>query len=257
MITAVLAGVPNGAEGPEWDGVSEGAAEAIAQGVSKMTFSAKNLESRRGKFASCSAGYSFGGGRETVGNVRIEGKKNREVFEGILKNENVERIAGFTNNMFNTFAHKPYMEYKETAEALQAHHPHLRPTSPKTVFAATTINMGPRSFSPPHVDKGNNAGGWCVVTALGPFNPDKGGHFVLWDLKLAVRFPPGASILFPSALVTHSNIPILEDEKRYSIIQYSAGALFRWRYNGFKSDKAFLASATQDQLAKQTCGLLY
>jgi len=153
--------------------------------------------------------------------------------------------------MFNMFAHTPYMEYKETAEALQAHHPHLRPTSPKTVFAATTINMGPRSFSPPHVDDGNNAAGWCVATALGPFDADKGGHFVLWNLKIIVRFPPGASILFPSALVTHSNIPVQEHEKRYSIIQYSAGALFRWRYNGFKSDKAFLASATPEQLVKR------
>lgn len=153
--------------------------------------------------------------------------------------------------MFNTFAHKPYMEYKETAEALLTHHPHLRPTSSKTVFAATTINMGPRSFSPPHVDSGNNAGGWCTSTALGPFNPDKGGHFVLWNLKLVIRFPPGSSILFPSALITHSNIPIQEDEKRYSILQYSAGALFRWRYNGFKSDKAFIASATREQLLKR------
>lgn len=100
IISGVLAGIPDGAEGPEWDRVSEGAAEAIAHGVEKMSFGGKNLDSWRGKFASCSAGYSFGGGRETVGNICIEGKRNREVFDGILRDKNVERIVGFTNGQF-------------------------------------------------------------------------------------------------------------------------------------------------------------
>lgn len=153
--------------------------------------------------------------------------------------------------MFNTFAHKPYIQYKETAVALQARHPHLQPTSPNAVFAATTINMGTQSFLPLHVNAGNSPGGWCVATSFGPFNPDKGGHLVLWNMKLIIRFLPGSSILFPSALITHSNTPIQPGEKRYSMIQYSAGALFWWRYNGFRSDKAFLASATCEQLQKR------
>ncbi|KAJ3829000.1 hypothetical protein F5880DRAFT_1471503, partial [Lentinula raphanica] len=248
IVCGVLAGGPRGCE---WDEVAEDAAAAVGSAYDSMTFTKKQLESRRGKFASCTAGYSYGGGREIVGNVRINGKKNKGAIETLLSQKSIQRVVGFTHDMFKTFAHKPYMQYKETAEALQARHPYLRPTSHKTPFAATTFNMGPHSFSPPHVDEGNNACGWCVVTALGPFDPDKGGHLVLWNMKLIIRFPPGASILFPSALVTHSNIPILPHEKRYSMVQYSAGGLFRWRYNGFQSDKAFWASATSSQLKKR------
>ena len=55
----------------------------------------------------------------------------------------------------------------------------------------------------------------------------------------------------PSALLTHSNIPIEEGETRYSIVQYSAEGLFRWVYNGFKSDKDFMASASPEQKVKR------
>ncbi|KAJ3782302.1 hypothetical protein GGU10DRAFT_275825 [Lentinula aff. detonsa] len=248
IVCAALAGGP---QGSDWDAVASAAAEAVGAAYDRMTFTEKQQTSRRGKFASCTAGYSYGGGRETVGNVHISGKKNKEAMDTLMHATSIQRIVGFTSDMFNTFAHKPYMEYKKTAEELQKQHPYLCPTSLQTPFAATTFNLGPQSFSPPHTDEGNNACGWCVVTALGPFDPDKGGHLVLWNMKLIVRFPPGASILFPSALVTHSNIPIQPSEKRYSMVQYSAGALFRWRSNGFKSDKAFLSSATSAELEKR------
>lgn len=86
----------------------------------------------------------------------------------------------------------------------------------------------------------------CLVGALGNFDADKGGHFVCWDYDLIIRFPAGCSILIPSAVVTHSNTPIQEGEERFSIIQYSAGGLFRWVANGFKSDLAWFAKATDE-----------
>ncbi|KAE9382377.1 hypothetical protein BT96DRAFT_291081, partial [Gymnopus androsaceus JB14] len=97
----------------------------------------------------------------------------------------------------------------------------------------------------------NLAFGWCAITALGNFDPDCGGHLVLWDLGLIIRFPPGSTILIPSALLTHSNIPISSNEIRYSIIQYSSAGLFRWVYNGFKSDKEFMECATKEEKEKR------
>lgn len=106
--------------------------------------------------------------------------------------------------------------------------------------------MGPQSYSPPHVDPGNSIDGWCTSTALGPFNADKGGHMVFWNrgIRLVIRFPSGSSMLFPSGQIIHSNIPIQPLEHRYSLIQYTAGALFRWRYNGYQSDKQWLSMAS-------------
>ncbi|KAF4586922.1 hypothetical protein EYR40_010939 [Pleurotus pulmonarius] len=48
--------------------------------------------------------------------------------------------------------------------------------------------------------------------------------------------PPGATLLIPSALVQHSNLPIQNGERQYSMTQYSAGGLFRWVRNGLCLD---------------------
>ncbi len=79
----------------------------------------------------------------------------------------------------------------------------------------------------------NLAYGWCAIQALGNFDPKKGGHIVLWELRLVVEFPPGALILIPSATITHSNTPVAEGESRSSFTQYMPGGLFRWVDYGY------------------------
>lgn len=51
-------------------------------------------------------------------------------------------------------------------------------------------------------------------------------------------------MIIHSALIRHQNLPIQPGERRYSITQYSAGALFRYVGNGFRNDKDRLARAT-------------
>lgn len=79
----------------------------------------------------------------------------------------------------------------------------------------------------------------CAITALGDYDPKRGGHLVLWDLKLVIEFPPGSTILIPSACIRHSNVSIQEGETRYSFTQYAAGGLFRWVDHGFQSEKVY------------------
>jgi hypothetical protein len=62
---------------------------------------------------------------------------------------------------------------------------------------------------------------------------------VLEELGVYIRFPPGSTILIPSALVVHYNLAIQPGEKRSSMTHYTAGSLFRWRYNGGRTDKVF------------------
>jgi hypothetical protein len=73
------------------------------------------------------------------------------------------------------------------------------------------------------------------VQALGNFDPEQGGHLVLWDLKLVVEFPAGALILLPSATIAHSNIPVQEGDERVSFTQYTAGGIFRFIDPGFRT----------------------
>ncbi|KAJ7358347.1 hypothetical protein DFH08DRAFT_645666, partial [Mycena albidolilacea] len=101
-----------------------------------------------------------------------------------------------------------------------------------------------------HTDFGNKADGMCLIGTLGAFNADQGGHLVCWDYDLIVCFPPGCSILIPSAIVTHSNTPIQDGEEWFSLIQYFVGGLFCWVNNGFQSDRSWLESATAEDVVQ-------
>jgi hypothetical protein len=125
--------------------------------------------------------------------------------------------------------------------------PRLRWNFAHSVFAACTFNFGPHAITVPHLDFGNLSWGWCAITALGDFDPDIGGHLILWNLKLVIRFPPGSTILIPSAIIRHLNVPVATHEKRYSFTQYTAGGLFRWIRNGFRTDEAFEQSASAEE----------
>ncbi|KAF9072842.1 hypothetical protein BDP27DRAFT_1174481, partial [Rhodocollybia butyracea] len=222
-IMAVLGGVPPGSKGPEWQSVLQGLNAALARCSEGSTFTSKETSHPRGGFTARATGIGYGGGRQVPGNVKISGEVNQAEMQKLMLDSNMLRVIGFSNSLFNSFSHKMYCEYKETLTDHLARDPRLRSTSPSTVFAATTVNLGPQTTTPPHIDAGNLAHGWCTDTAAGDFDPDKGGHLVLWNLRLVIRFPPGSTILFPSALITHSNIPVSSRETRYSIIQYSAG----------------------------------
>jgi hypothetical protein len=103
-----------------------------------------------------------------------------------------------------------------------------------SVYPAACMNAGPQTCCKPHFDVCNYPGSPCAVTAFGHFNPDTGGHFVLYDLKLFFRFPPGTTVLLSSAGIRHGNTPISPEETRYSFTQFCPGGLMRWVAYGCK-----------------------
>ncbi len=132
--------------------------------------------------------------------------------------------------------------YEDTMDALLKADPSLRRNFVNNVFAAITFNLGPQTCTRVHLDHLNLAFGLCAITALGKYDYTQGGHLILWDLKMIIEFPPGATILIPSAILRHSNVAICRGETRYSITQYSAGGLFRWVRCGFRTAKAHQAA---------------
>ena len=97
-----------------------------------------------------------------------------------------------------------------------------------------SYNFGPDTATYEHLDFQNYAGGFCVVTALGSFDSTLGGHLFVRELGLVAEFPAGSSILLPSAVLHHGNIPInlTQGEYRGSVTQYCAGGLIRWDDQG-------------------------
>ncbi|KAJ3978843.1 hypothetical protein F5890DRAFT_1559572 [Lentinula detonsa] len=207
-IITVLGRVPQGASDASWSDTVNDLTQAIHSCKSTSTFTAKESHPQQGHFTTRVGGIGYGGGRITLGNFQISGIANQAAFSTLLIHKGMWWIVGWTNTLFNAYGHKMYMEYKVTLQEHQARNPSLQSTSPNMVFATTSVNFGPRTETHPHCDTGNLAHGWCAIIALGDYNPNEGGHLLLWDLGLIIRFPPGSTILFPSALITHSNVPI-------------------------------------------------
>ena len=125
--------------------------------------------------------------------------------------------------------------YKQVLDAILKHNPSLRKNHSK-VFAAGTINMGPQTVTEPHFDCMNLAFGLCAIFVFGTFNGKTGGHLVIRELGIVIEVHAGSIVFLPSAIVEHYNIEIVDGETRYSLTLYSAGSLFRWVYNGFRTN---------------------
>ncbi|KAJ7168760.1 hypothetical protein C8R46DRAFT_1218148 [Mycena filopes] len=199
---------------------------------------------RRGAYAAKHVGPSMGGGQRYPQNL-AHSIRNIAVFTALFGLKSIERIAGWTNLLFMAFAPNLHEYYRATYVALcnwdrtQARKKYIRRNFSErfSVFTTATYNFGPVTITLPHIDFGNLAWGWCAITALGDFDPDFGGHLVLWDLHLIIRFPPGSTILLPSAILRHSNVSIRPNETRFSFTQFTPAGIFRWVYNDCRTDK--------------------
>lgn len=108
----------------------------------------------------------------------------------------------------------------------------LRQHLPNLQFAGVTINAGPKTVCHWHRDCRNLAFGVCCIGVFGDFNYKESGQLLLKELKLILQLAPGDLVFIPSAVITHRNMAIGQNETRQSIVFYSAGAMFRWVAQG-------------------------
>ncbi|KAJ7811806.1 hypothetical protein B0H14DRAFT_2378063 [Mycena olivaceomarginata] len=224
-IFAVLAGRP---DDDQWRGAVCRAYDFIkAEGIA-ADFPAAMRRHRRGLFAAINVGLGYGQRAPTW----MDNKQHTPMVNRLLAHEDINRLANFASFAFSMWVPRLHAHYVKNNAELQVRLPHFKHPFPKSVFASTAFNFGPRVWTFKHRDVCNLAFGWCAVQSLGPFNAVKGGHLVLWDLKMVVEFPAGALILLPSATVSHSNVALEAGEERISFTQFTAGGLFRWVDNG-------------------------
>ncbi|KAJ7893588.1 hypothetical protein B0H13DRAFT_1625136, partial [Mycena leptocephala] len=245
-VIAVLGGTPRDHAG--WKTVTNDAALLLEERQSRLKLTPEALHHRRaqGAFPAIARSVAHGGGRLEPGEVH-QNPTNTQLTDELLAHDFIQRIMGFASSLMLLWAPLLNTFYWVNRTLLSAWKPSMRWNCVNSVFAACTFNFGPRAITAPHLDFANLAWGWCSVTALGDFDPDFGGHLILWDLRLVIRFPPGSTLLIPSALVRHSNVPIHAHEQRSSITQYTAGSLFWWVRNGCKTDAAFQSSASAEE----------
>ncbi|KAM6496394.1 hypothetical protein JOM56_009100 [Amanita muscaria] len=160
-----------------------------------------------------------------------------------MKNKAIQQLCGFASSAFQAYSERNY-EYMASTVAKVRSKLNLgrEYDSEVGVFPCRSFNLGKQTATVPHRDEPRT----FLV-----FNPKLGGHLVLWDFALLVEFPPGSTVLIPSALFLHSNVPIQGGETRYSMVQYAAGGLFRWVNNGCKTDKQWKEEANGNQELEQ------
>ncbi|KAF8876360.1 hypothetical protein CPB84DRAFT_1689174, partial [Gymnopilus junonius] len=252
-LVTILAGRPKGnieKDGSNnWDNIVQRVTDKLnrAGGEAKITQKWQQ-ENRRGDFKAIAVGVSFGQGQKMPGYLKVN--PNQKLVHALITNADLKKCSGFAAKALQLHNKKAYSLYKKTLNYV-CKTQDLKPNFTISPWAACTFNLGSRAVTKPHLDCANLSYGWCAVTAFGNFNPDTGGHMMLWDLGIYIRFPPGSTILLPSALLVHSNSGVGEHETRCSMTQYSASSLFRWSYNKGRNDKKFAATATQEELEKR------
>lgn len=190
---------------------------------------------------------------------RVIAGRHRTVVEKLAGSKAMCRLAGFQNGThgsfivtghscdsealtnpleaFKAFFPKIHAYYDASLSKLYSQRPTLKRPYESSIMPAAAYNLGPATVCRPHRDYANLSFGICAITALGQFNPNTGGHLVLRELGIVTEFPPGATVLIPSAVVTHYNAKIEKGETRYSFTQFAAGSLFSFIDNGMRSEK--------------------
>ncbi|KAJ7898170.1 hypothetical protein B0H14DRAFT_2332259, partial [Mycena olivaceomarginata] len=187
---------------------------------------------RRGLFAIITVGLTFGKGQTAP--TWLHNKSYTGLTNWLLADPDISRMAGFPSCTSLIFSCPALSDRQQS-----------RPF-PQSVFSCAAFNFGSNVWTFKHHDVCNLPFGLCAVQSLGRFDPKRGGHLVLWDLKLVVEFSPGALILLPSATIAHSNIPVDAGDERISFTQFTAGGLFRYVDNRFRTQADFAADDPEE-----------
>ena len=149
---------------------------------------------------------------------------------------------------------KMYQYYDSSLTEL-CEHPKLQdPPIPRLwkVFTSVAINGGNHVVTIDHVNE-HDQPGLRVIIAFGEFDHKESARLVCEELGVDIELPPGIPLLLPSALFRHQNTKITgANEKRGSMVFWSAGGPFRWMDVGGKQVNQLTAeenAARKERLA--------
>ncbi|KAI0054737.1 hypothetical protein BV25DRAFT_1816620, partial [Artomyces pyxidatus] len=233
-IVVYMAGQPRG--DATWPETVKQAGLDMEAAVSIAGFPESPKEHPRGRHNVLNIGFSHGGGPKAPYPTAVKNSAHGHAMQCLHRSRALYRIAGFASSALCMGAPCIFGHYVDVLGKVKRQRPDLKHPFENSIFPTATFNFGPCAIAFPHRDAQNIPYGWCAITALGNFDPKVGGHLYLWELKLIVEFPPGSTILIPSAVVTHGNTPIQEGKTRQSFTQYCAGALMRWQGYGFRTE---------------------
>ncbi|KAJ3886191.1 hypothetical protein GG344DRAFT_90999 [Lentinula edodes] len=150
---------------------------------------------------------------------------NQKVLDELTAHWSIKRLVGFTTGVVKTWAPRLHNYCSDHLERLLSSDCSLQRIFENSIFPGATFNFGPQTVSFPHVDFTNLPFGWCPIWTFGNYNHHKGGHIILWDLKM---------------------------ETRMSFTQYFSGGLCRWVDQGFQTQEQYLNSLDQTERDRES-----
>ncbi|KAJ7223780.1 hypothetical protein C8J57DRAFT_1094141 [Mycena rebaudengoi] len=106
-----------------------------------------------------------------------------------------------------------------------------------SIFPTATANCGPHTSTFEHTDFLNLMNGLCSTSCGGSFDPTTSALFYMCQFNLVIEFLPGTSLLIPSTICSHGNMPLKPGEMQVLFTQYAAGAAY-----GYQSVKHYYPS---------------
>ncbi|KAJ7649151.1 hypothetical protein DFH06DRAFT_1135393 [Mycena polygramma] len=182
-----------------------------------------------------------GVGRAAYGSIL-----NMLVFFQLFTSIAMLRLVAYGNRLLENYCLVAFIALRAEKDQFLSYNPSVLYPTDSSVFSAATFELGgPHYRASPSAGQGE-PGTWNLLTALGTFQPMRGGHLIVWDLGLVTNFPAGTTILIPACL-RYSFVKVREGESRYSLLQWSGSGIGRWHRNGRKSDLEFAVKATKKQ----------
>jgi hypothetical protein len=200
---------------------------------------------RRGDYDLLGCGMTHGNGTTKPINLSVK-EKLRPVLEELLSDKSLQRLAGNGSGTLRAWAPAFHRAVEEGVKKVTEANGELRKPFPGSVYPACSFNFGPNAWCYIHRDSLNVTNGYCAIHALGDYDPTTGGHLVLWDLKKAVEFPPGSTVLIMSSLLFHSSLAVGPGEERSVMTQYCPEGLLRYADSGLKTDKELCAGMEEE-----------
>ncbi|KAF8071454.1 hypothetical protein FPV67DRAFT_1447013 [Lyophyllum atratum] len=198
-------------ESRPWSDVVTGFEHALKAvrliGQASGTFSPVAGSHRRGNYFTLTSGISFGGGQTEPQNL-VHTREEQQLIDSLLLNDHVERVAAFQSQALGYIAPRIYEDIAVHLAVLMfagKKRDQFQANFSSSVYPAGTFNLGPETVTVLHNDGKNSRYNLCAVTVGGHFDSKRGGHLILYDLKLIIEFPRGSTILIPSALLRHGN----------------------------------------------------
>ncbi|KAL0572842.1 hypothetical protein V5O48_009121 [Marasmius crinis-equi] len=226
----------------KWDETKTRFNHKMEDASQRMSFP-DNWADRRGNHDTERIGVCLGGGQQEPSNLRPFVASNASILKELAEDEDLVEIISYIERIFRANHPKLSNLYRNVNAQLLADDPSLNfAFGNHSSFAACHFNFN-SAVTRPHRDQKNLFFGMCCVYSSGNFDYKKGGHLILWDLKIILEFPPGCFVFLPSAMLEHSNVKIQPGERRSSVAMFSASSLFRWVHLGGATEKQWMAQA--------------